>query len=70
MSTLFNDPSGRTVEPVVVTRGEIDDTEVEGISGFDTASRGATPTFDSCTCAHLCRDFDRFQQVLAGALGV
>jgi len=70
MSTLFNDPSGGTVEAVVVTRGEIDNAEEKGISGPDASSRGTSPTFDSRTCPHLGRDFDGFKQVLGGGLGV
>jgi len=58
------------VEPVIVTGGEIDDAEEKGISGLDTGSRGTSPTFDSCTRPHLSRDFDRFEQVLGGSLGV
>ena len=70
MSTLFNDPSGGTVEPVIVTRGEIDNAEVKGISGPDASSRGASPTFDSRARPHLSRDFDGFEQILGGGLGV
>ena len=32
------------MEPVVITGGEVDDTEEKGIPGFDTVSRGASPT--------------------------
>ena len=70
MSTLFNDPGSGTVEPVVITRGEIDNAEVKGISRPDTGARGASPTFDSRTRTHLSRDFDGFEQVLGGSLGV
>ena len=70
MSTLFNDPSGGTVEPVVVTRGEVDNAEEKGISGPDTSSRGASPTFDGRTGPHFSRDFDRFEQILGGGLGI
>ena len=38
MSTLLNNPSGGTMEPMVVTRGEVDDTEEKGISGSDATS--------------------------------
>ena len=61
MSTLFNDPSGGTVEPMVVTRCEIDDAEEKGISRPDAGSRGTSSTFDRCTCPHLSRDLDRFE---------
>jgi len=47
MSTLFNDPSGGAMEPMVVTRGEVDDTEEEGISGPDASSRGTSTAFRS-----------------------
>jgi hypothetical protein len=61
MSTLFDDPSGGTVEPMVVTRGEVDDAEEKSISGLDISSRGTSPTFDRCTRPHLSRDFDGFE---------
>lgn len=70
MSTLFNDPSGGAVEPVVVTRGEVYDAEEKGISGPDAGSRGASPAFDSCARTHLGCHLNRFEQVLAGSLGI
>ena len=58
------------MKAVVVTRGEIDNAEEKGISGPDTSSRGASPTFDSRPRPHLGRDFNGFKQVLGGGLGV
>ena len=42
MPTLLDDPCGRTMEPMVVTRGEIDDAEEEGVSGPSIDSRAAS----------------------------
>jgi hypothetical protein len=70
MSTLFDDPSGGTMEPVIVTRGEVDNTEEKGVSGFDASSRGASSTFHSGTGPHLSRDFGGFEQALSEILGV
>lgn len=70
MSTLFDDPSGGAMEPMVVTRGEVDDTEEEGISGPDASSRGASTAFHSCTRPHLSCNFGRFEQALGEILGV
>ena len=70
MSTLFDDPSGGTMEPMIVTRGKVDNTEEKGISGFDTSSRGTSPTFHSCTRPHLSRNFGGFEQALGEILGV
>lgn len=61
MSTLFDNPSGGTVEPMVVTRGEVDDTEEKGVSGSNVSSRGTSTTVHCCTCPHLSRDFDGFE---------
>ena len=61
MSALFDDPSGGTVEPVIVTRGEIDNAEEKGISRFDASSRGTSPTFHSCTRSHLSCNFSGFE---------
>jgi len=70
MPTLFDDPSGGTMEPVVVTRGEVDDTEEKGISRLDASSRGTSSTFRSRARAHLSRNFDRFEQALGEVLRV
>jgi len=70
MSALFDDPSGGTMEPVIVTRGEIDNTEEKGISGSDASSRGTSSTFHNCTRPHLSCDFSGFEQALGEILGV
>ena len=70
VSTLFDDPSGGTMEPMVITRGEVDDTEEKGVSWSDTSSGSTSPAFDSRTRPHLGRHFNRFEQVLGGVLGV
>ena len=70
MSTLFDDPSGGTVEPMVVARGEVDNAEEKSISGSDASSRGTSSTFHGCPHPHLSRDFGRFEQALGEILGV
>ena len=49
------------MESMVVTRGEVDDTEEKGISRLDASSRGTSSTFDRRASPHLGRDFDRFE---------
>jgi len=58
------------MEPVVVARGQVDDTEEKGISGSDASSRGTSSTFHSCARPHLSRDFGGFEQTLGEILGV
>jgi hypothetical protein len=70
MSTLFDDPGGGTMEAMVVAGSEVDDAKEKGISGPDASSRGTSPRFESRARSHLSRDFDGFEQVLGGALGV
>lgn len=69
MSTLFNDPSGGTMESMVITRSEIDDAEVKGISGLDVSSRGASPAFHGHARPHLGSNFGGFKQLLGEILG-
>ena len=70
MSTLFDNPSGGTMEPVVVTRGKVDNTEEEGVPGFDASSGGTSSTFYSCACPHLSCNLDGFEQTLGEVLRV
>ena len=67
---LFDDPGSGAVEPMVVTRGEVDNTEEKSISGLDASSRSTSPTVHSRTRSHLSRDFDGFEQALGEILGV
>ena len=70
MPALFYDPSCGTVEPMVVTRGEVDNAEEKGVPGPDAGSRGTSATFHGSARSHLSRDFDGITQVLSEALGV
>ena len=68
MSSLFNDPSGGTVESMVVSRCEVDDAEEKGIPGLNVGSRRASATFHGCARAHFSRDLDRFEHALGEVL--
>lgn len=70
MPPFFDNPGSRTMEPMVVTRGEVDDAEEKGIPGLDAGSGCASPTFHSHTRSHLMRDFGRFEQALGKILRV
>lgn len=61
MPALFDDPSGGTVEPMVVARGEVDDAEEEGVPGPNAGSGGTSTTVHSCAWSHFGCDFDRFE---------
>lgn len=68
MPALFNDPSGGTVESMVVSRGEVDDAEEKGISGLDAGSRSASAAIQSRARPHFSRDFDRVKHALSKVL--
>ena len=70
MPPFLDDPSSRTMEPMVVTRGEVDNAEEKGVPGLDAGSGGAAPTFQSYTRSHLMGDFGRFEQALGKILRV
>ena len=70
MPALFDNPGGRAVEPMVITRRKVDNAEEEGVSGLDGGSRCTSTTFHSRAWSHLSCDLDRFDQTLSDVLGI
>lgn len=68
MPALFNNPSGGTVEPMVVSRGKVDYAKEKSVSGLDSRSRGASTTFYGRACPHFSRDLDRLEHTLSEVL--
>lgn len=61
MPPFFDNPGSGTMEPMVVTWGEVDDAEEKGIPWPDAGSGSASSTFHSYARSHLMRDFRGFE---------